>query len=676
MAQKIHGVKAVLKDARARALIIVILVIALVAGVLTFLSLHKKGQQGVAAAVQLGGVPDVQSVPGIGNPSREYVQLQQEENILQAEQAAKTGKSAVPTITRANYLGPATFSSPDTQAKPGCSVEELRRARAAGVKAEELRCKGCSAAALRAAGYTAGELMNAGFNAKDLLAAGYSPSQLRAAGYTAAELLRAGLTPDQLAAAGFNAADLSQAGVSPQQLANAGMTNQQLKAAGIGVALSNNLPKNCNIDSLTTARNAGVPAAELRRMGCSAAALKAAGYSAAELKAAGFNAQELKDAGFSAQQLKDAGFTAGDLRQAGFSANTLKASGFGADALRNAGYSAEEMNNAGFTPDQLKAAGFSNGDLVRAGLVSPSTLAQAASPSQIAPSPTNTPPGMISAVPSITSNNDATTAALEQLQRQQAQQLSAQERQQMMQELQTAMASQANQLYASWAPPQPQTFVVGQDNAQATGQAAAGKGGAANQAQPVTNPKDIIKAGSVLFATLDTSINSDEQSPIMATVVAGPLKGSKVLGAFERVDKKVVIKFSRINIPNLTNTLALNAVAIDANTARTAMASDVDNHYLLRYGTLFASAFLSGMGQAIQNSGATTQTSLFGTTTTYPPLKTSDQIRVALGNVGTQYANRLSSNFTVPPTVKVSAGTSMGVLLMEDLNINKRGSSS
>ena len=99
-----------------------------------------------------------------------------------------------------------------------------------------------------------------------------------------------------------------------------------------------------------------------------------------------------------------------------------------------------------------------------------------------------------------------------------------------------------------------------------------------------------------MFAVLDTSINTDEKgTPIMARIVGGPYKGGKLFGQFTLVDKRVMLSFNILNLPDRDKTISINAVAIDPETARTAMSGEVDNHYLLRYGTFFASAFLSGV---------------------------------------------------------------------------------
>jgi len=114
----------------------------------------------------------------------------------------------------------------------------------------------------------------------------------------------------------------------------------------------------------------------------------------------------------------------------------------------------------------------------------------------------------------------------------------------------------------------------------------------------------------------------------------------------------------------------VNAVAIDPNTARTAISGQVNNHYLLRYGTLFASSFLSGLSNAILQSNTTTQCAgLFNCVTNVGNLSAGQEITVGLGTVGQQYANTMGKNFSRPPTVKINGGAGIGILIMSDLKL-------
>jgi intracellular multiplication protein IcmE len=183
----------------------------------------------------------------------------------------------------------------------------------------------------------------------------------------------------------------------------------------------------------------------------------------------------------------------------------------------------------------------------------------------------------------------------------------------------------------------------------------------------ITQPCAYVKAGDIMMAVLNSTVNSDENSPVLATIVGGKLRGSVLMGQFTLLKQQVLISFNKMNMPGKPQSIGINAVAIDPLTARTALADCVNNHYWLRYGTLFASSFLSGLADAISQQGSQTAISSGGILVTHSPLTALQTVAVALGAVGSQYASVLGSNFTRPPTVYVYAGNSIGVLFMQDL---------
>jgi intracellular multiplication protein IcmE len=739
------------KNLKIRTWLVLGIVIALVAAAVFGLYYWRKSHV-LKSTAQIAGGPRIESIPGAGNPSTEYVKKQNQENALGVESAKKQGTSAVPTITRSNFQGDLKFfesgqpqncaiiaSGGKIVSRPeDCDIAHLQRARQAGVQAEELRCLGCACPVLKEVGYTAGELKASGFSAKDLKDCGFTAQELKAAGFSAKELKAAGFTAKQLKDAGFSAAELKQAGFDAKALKDAGFTAKQLKDAGfstkdlkdagftpaeIKAATNAKAEKDCSVDRLKKARARGISATQLREQGCGLAALKAAGYTAAELKNAGFtakqlkdagfSAKDLKDAGFSAKDLKDAGFSAGDLKNAGFSAKDLKDAGFDAKALRDAGYSAADLKKAGFTPDALKKVGFSSGDLIRAGF-SPSTVSEGrGAPKDCSVASlkkaraagysarylkdhgcpesalraagydreelqaagfgskgalsalNNSSLGSSAQLPSIGGDQNSVATQLEQARAKQAQMLAIQQRQNLIRQLQSQMNSQAQQLLSAWGNNPTQQIQ------ETTIKEIKGTNNGKNGSESGKPEGPVIKAGTILFAVLDTGINSDQTSPIMATIVNGDLKGSKLLGSFQRVDKRVVLSFTTLSIPNVNNSVSMNAVAIDANTARTALADNVDNHYLLRYGSLFASSFISGLGQAIDTSGSTTIDSFFGTSTQHGSYSLGETIASALGEVGDEFSSATQELYNTPPTVTVDAGSGIGILFMKDLTLQQ-----
>ncbi len=196
-------------------------------------------------------------------------------------------------------------------------------------------------------------------------------------------------------------------------------------------------------------------------------------------------------------------------------------------------------------------------------------------------------------------------------------------------------------------------------------------GSASSRVGAPSRKKQFIKAGTILFAVMDTAVNSDEPGPVLATIVSGKFAGAKVMGSFQHAaqQESVIITFETLSLAKKDKTISIRAFAIDPDTARTALASDVNHHYLQRYGSLFASSFIQGYGQAVQSQGQTTTVSPFGSvTTTQPPLDNKQIFFAAMGELGKQWSAAIKPYFNTPYTVTVDQGASLGILFMGDVD--------
>ncbi len=255
-----------------------------------------------------------------------------------------------------------------------------------------------------------------------------------------------------------------------------------------------------------------------------------------------------------------------------------------------------------------------------------------------------------------------------------------QEKQAQIQALSNSMLSQAQQLISSWQPPSMQ-HVQGTEAKKTdtpTSKETSSQNGSINKPSPRsadnTSSIPLVKAGNILFAVLDTTVNSDyPDSPVMATIVTGAFKGSKLLGKLVTAKgvsgqmDRVSLNFTLMNRDDWTKSRQVTAYAIDPDTARTVLASNVDYHYLQRFGAMFATSFLQGYASAITSASSTNTTGIFGTTTTYPPLSPSQKLAVALGQVGQTVGQATQNYVNRPPTVKVDSGVSLGILFMADV---------
>jgi intracellular multiplication protein IcmE len=576
--------------------------------------------------------------------------------------------------------------SDDTIKAAGCDPLKLKTLFNSGVSAERIRkINGCSAADLKAAGYSAKDLANAGFSPEELIAAGFDPKEVDAlkgnlvgddtirsagcdptklkalltAGVSAARIRQInGCSAAALKAAGFSAKDLADAGFTPQELMAAGFKPEELNAIGLnptGVVAAGRT-SDCSVESLKAAKAMGVSAKTIKEtLGCSAQAMKAAGFSAKELKDAGYTAAELKNAGFSAADLKNAGFSAADLK------------------------------NAGFSPDDLKKAGFSDKDLKDAGVIKPETNVIALTPIVLPEKKPSTLPE-VPPLPGIGAQPLKEADSTQQLQdilKKQEAIIGDQRYQQKIQQKMGQMLGVANQLVGVWKTVSVQVYTGGSEPADSPVGAAVDAVNVQQRsladpenpgpgAQPVT--KAIVKTGDILFAVLDSTVNSDEPSPILATIVSGRFRGAKLIGSFTLPPNsdKMVISFNTMSVQSAPKATAISAYAIDANTARTALSSYANHHYISRYGSLFASTFIEGFGNAFQSANTTITIGGTGeaTNTTIESgagRSLLENAVIGLATLGKSWGQVAQVQFNRPTTVEVCAGTPIGVLFTQDL---------
>jgi type IV secretory pathway VirB10-like protein len=179
----------------------------------------------------------------------------------------------------------------------------------------------------------------------------------------------------------------------------------------------------------------------------------------------------------------------------------------------------------------------------------------------------------------------------------------------------------------------------------------------------------IAKSGTIFNAVLETGINSDEPSPVLAKIVSGDLKGTRLIGNISVAGEKVIVRFTTASVPEFPTSIRLTSVAVDPGTSRTGLATDVDRHHFLKYGVLLSAAFIGSYADAIANNNSTTTITPEGSVvTTKGKMSTKDMTRQAGGTVGKELANDTRQKVQgLKPTITVDAGTPIGILIMEDL---------
>src|SRR5947208_2558575 len=87
------------QDPKMRIIVVVAAILVIVSALGWFLHHHSQRVSLQRSSIDLTSAPNIESLPGAGNPSNQYIQNQNVQNRAQAEAARKAGTSDVPTIT-------------------------------------------------------------------------------------------------------------------------------------------------------------------------------------------------------------------------------------------------------------------------------------------------------------------------------------------------------------------------------------------------------------------------------------------------------------------------------------------------------------------------------------------------------------------------------------------------
>ncbi|MCA3266646.1 MAG: DotG/IcmE/VirB10 family protein [Azospirillum sp.] len=172
-------------------------------------------------------------------------------------------------------------------------------------------------------------------------------------------------------------------------------------------------------------------------------------------------------------------------------------------------------------------------------------------------------------------------------------------------------------------------------------------------------------AGRIDYATMINAVRSTQPGPVLAEVLGGPFAGARLLGAFERQDEALFLRFTQLALP--TETISIEAVAVSPTTSETAVASYVDRHIFSRFILPVAAQFVAGFGQAVARAGTVTSTSAgpLGTTSTTTPtrnLNTREQLFSAAGTAGQTAAEIFREGAPTGPTVGINRNEPLGIM--------------
>lgn len=175
----------------------------------------------------------------------------------------------------------------------------------------------------------------------------------------------------------------------------------------------------------------------------------------------------------------------------------------------------------------------------------------------------------------------------------------------------------------------------------------------------------VIRAGSIVVATTDFALNSDVGGPVSLTIANGKLRGHQLIGGFERKEEWLRMDLTKIVAP--TETMKVQAIGLDMNTALNAVDGHVDRHIVYRYGWWGVGTVLKAIGAAAEANSNRTVVVSDGYAIESTRADSSREIMAGLGSLGEDLGGVMQDRLNRPITVTKKVNEEVGVYFMSDV---------
>jgi len=186
-----------------------------------------------------------------------------------------------------------------------------------------------------------------------------------------------------------------------------------------------------------------------------------------------------------------------------------------------------------------------------------------------------------------------------------------------------------------------------------------------------------IPSTTLVYAQLVMPVNSDYSDFVYAEIVGGPMDGTKLLGNISvpfldvpyMPRDKLKITFNRMVYNR--ETIPINAIAIDYEEATNYMSSDVDYHYVQRWGGVVGGVMLQMLStNYLDNEQEQDLRELDGLVNNLENPFTSNSLEATksgLQIINDNLADIALQQFNRPPTIKKDGGM-IGIFFVDEVN--------
>lgn len=205
--------------------------------------------------------------------------------------------------------------------------------------------------------------------------------------------------------------------------------------------------------------------------------------------------------------------------------------------------------------------------------------------------------------------------------------------------------------------------------------AAASSNGAAAVETGVSPPEDggvsnkcanpVTRAATMYMATADIGLNSDVGGPVSLTIRNGKLRGTQLLGSFER--KEEWLRMDLNKLVTRDDTLPVTAIGLDMDTTLNAVQGDADRHLLYRYGWWGFGTVLKAIGKAAEMNADSEVVVSDGTVVESTESNSSREVKMALGSLGEDMGGAFQDRINRPITVSLKVNDEVGIFFLDDV---------
>jgi intracellular multiplication protein IcmE len=178
----------------------------------------------------------------------------------------------------------------------------------------------------------------------------------------------------------------------------------------------------------------------------------------------------------------------------------------------------------------------------------------------------------------------------------------------------------------------------------------------------------LLPAGTIEYGQLLIEANTDAPGPVLAQIVSGPLRGSRVIGSFTSTYDYITLNFNQIVIDGLN--YQAEAVAIDPATTLPGMVTEIDRKYFTRIILPMAAEFVTGLADAVSESGTTTIFIEGGNVGQSTSDKDSQQeVASGISEAGGALSDIIQEEADqTQPMLRIAAGTPIGILFVSPVS--------